>query len=103
MEMDLKKCVRAWKAGESSSFCLFICLFVVFPVCFTLAKPYPFPSNPFPSARQLYSRKPPECKLRSFVDIKIVTTGQFVLKKLKIYLRRETASLCSTREAVSGR
>lgn len=25
-------------------------LFVLFPVRFALAKPYPFPSNPFPSA-----------------------------------------------------
>lgn len=45
MEMDLKKNVSdLGNLGKATVF------FVLFPVRFALAKPYPFPSNPFPSA-----------------------------------------------------
>lgn len=42
METDLKKMCQILEIREKQQF-----LFVLFPVCFVLAKPYPFPSNPF--------------------------------------------------------
>lgn len=88
-----------WEKQQSG----FLCVFVCFPVCFVLEKLYPFPSNPFSLTCLLYSRKQPECKFRSIEDIKIVKTGQFVLKKLKIHPWRETPSPRYTKEEVSGR
>lgn len=98
METDFKKMCPILEIWEKQQF-----LFVLSPVCFALAKPYPFPPNAFSPAYLLFLRKPAEYKFRSFVDIKIVRTGQFVLKKLKIYLWREIASPCFSKAAVSGR
>lgn len=65
MEMDLKKCGRAWETAgflgwdEGGG---------------ALTKSYHFPSNPLPPLLP-YSGELPECKFRFSVNVKILESG----------------------------